>query len=288
MNDLSWKIQDVLADMIEEVEKKYDNEVDISPMDFYGEEFDTSLFYDKGCDFNGEKLDRIYIKYKGETVYLDKVGDMYELDGLFPVTHIEVISGALTIVIKYLNKIEKVLKGRVTMNKVNMDGIPLRVLAEVNSSINNMAKIGICAADVHVPNQYLVKVVKALKILGYEVKNLGSNTNTDTTKLCIDFNEPRNVNGDYNLDCTVYIDTAQNANDYAKEHKKKMIRLLRIIMRTKRMKEKGCTLKEYVDDVANILHETELWYLEHYHNIYAHAVDGGDTVIFELKDGEDE
>ena len=110
MNDLSWKIQDVLADMIEEVEKKYNNEVDVYPMDFYGEEFDTSLFYDEGCDFNGEKLDRIYIEYKGETVCLDKVSDMYELDGLIPVTHIEVISSALTIVSKYLNKIEKVLR----------------------------------------------------------------------------------------------------------------------------------------------------------------------------------
>lgn len=178
------------------------------------------------------------------------------------------------------------------MNKVNMDGIPLRVLAEVNSSINNMAKIGICAADVHIPNQYLVKVMEALKILGYEVKNLGSNTNTDTTKLCIDFNEPPNLRenpfGNSSLDCAVWIIEAEHANDYAKEHKKKMICLLRIIMRTKRMKEKGCTLKEYVDDIRNILHETELWYLEHYHNIYAHAVDGGDTVIFELKDGEDE
>ena len=43
------------------------------------------------------------------------------------------------------------------MSKINMDGIPLRVLAEVNSSINNMAKIGMFYADVHVPNQYLVK-----------------------------------------------------------------------------------------------------------------------------------
>lgn len=176
----------------------------------------------------------------------------------------------------------------VIMSKVNMDNIPLRVLAEVSSSINNMAKIGICAADVHIPNQYLVKVVEALKILGYEVKNLGSNTNTDTTKLCIDFNEPRNLNGDYNLDCAVYIDTAQNANTYAEAHKKKRISLLLVIMRTKSMKEKGYTLKEHVDDIGNILHETELWYLEHYHNIYAHAVDGGDTVIFEMKDGEDE
>lgn len=174
------------------------------------------------------------------------------------------------------------------MSKVNMDNIPLRVLAEVSSSINNMAKIGICAADVHVPNQYLVKVVEALKILGYEVEHLGSNTNTDTTKLCIDFNEPQTLLGNENLDSAVWMTEAEDANNTAKEHKKKMIHLLRIIMRTKSMKEKGYTLKEHVDDVANILHETELWYLEHYHNIYAHAVDGGDTVIFELKDGEDE
>ena len=57
-----------------------------------------------------KKLDRIYIEYKGETVCLDKVSDMYELDGLIPVTHSEVISSALTIVSKYLNKIEKVLR----------------------------------------------------------------------------------------------------------------------------------------------------------------------------------
>lgn len=110
MYDWTWKIEHILTDMIEDVEKKYNNEVDIYPMDFYGEEFDTSLFYDEGCDFNGEKLDRIYIEYKGETVCLDKVSDMYELDGLIPVTHIEVLSGALVIVSKYLNKIEKVLR----------------------------------------------------------------------------------------------------------------------------------------------------------------------------------
>lgn len=110
MNDLSWKVQDILADMIEEVEKEYNDEVYVYPMDFYGEEFDTSLFYDEGCDFNGEKLDRIYIEYKGETIVLDKVSDMYELDGLIPVTHIEVFSDALAIVSKHLNKIEKVLR----------------------------------------------------------------------------------------------------------------------------------------------------------------------------------
>ena len=110
MNDLSWKIQDVLADMIEEVEKKYNNEVDVYPMDFYGEEFDTSLFYDEGCDFNGEKLDRIYIEYKGETVYLDRFGDIYELDSFISISHMEVFSDAMGIVCKYLNKIEKVLR----------------------------------------------------------------------------------------------------------------------------------------------------------------------------------
>lgn len=112
MNDLSWKIQDILADMIEEVEKKYNNEVDVYPMDFYGEEFDTSLFYDEGCDFNGEKLNRIYIEYKGETVYLDKLykSDMYELDGLVPISYMEVFSDTLAIVSKYLNKIEEALR----------------------------------------------------------------------------------------------------------------------------------------------------------------------------------
>ena len=110
MNDLSWKIQDVLADMIDEVEKKYNNEVDVYPMDFYGEEFDTSLFYDEGCDFNGEKLDRIYIEYKGETVCLDKVSDFYELDGLIPISYMEVFSDVLGMVSKYLNKIEKILR----------------------------------------------------------------------------------------------------------------------------------------------------------------------------------
>lgn len=109
MNDLSWKVQDILADMVGEVEKKYNDEVYVYPMDFYGEEFDTSLFYDEGCDFNGEKLDRIYIEYKSENIVLDKVGDMYELDGFIPVSHIEVLSGAMAIVSKYLDKIEKVL-----------------------------------------------------------------------------------------------------------------------------------------------------------------------------------
>lgn len=176
------------------------------------------------------------------------------------------------------------------MSKVNMDNVPLRVLTKVNSSINSMAGIGMFTADVHVPSQYLVKVVEALELTGYKIKNLGSDPNTDMTKLNVNFNEPpslrENPFGNDSLECAVWITEAEHANNVAEKRKKKMILLLRIILRTKRMKEKGYTLKEYVDDVANILHETELWYLEHYHNIYVHAVDGGDTVVFELKDGE--
>ena len=109
MYDWSWKIEHLLTDMIDEVEKKYGNEAEIYVMDFDSNEFNCDLNYDDGDEFCAEKLDRIYIEYKGETVCLDKVSDMYELDGLIPVTHIEVISSALTIVSKYLNKIEKVL-----------------------------------------------------------------------------------------------------------------------------------------------------------------------------------
>ena len=153
-----------------------------------------------------------------------------------------------------------------------------------------MAKIGMFYADVHVPNQYLVKVMAALELTGYEIKNLGSDPNTDMTKLRVDFSEPpslrENPFGNDSLECAVWITEAEHANDYAKEHKKKMTHLLLIILRTKDMKKKGCTLKEHVSGVENILHEVELWYLEHYHNIYVHAIDGGDTVIFEMKDGE--
>lgn len=169
---------------------------------------------------------------------------------------------------------------------VNMDNIPLRVLAEVSSSINNVAEIGVFNTEVNIPNQYLVKVMAALETLGYKIKNLGSNPDTDMTKLGIVFGKPQNSDGDANLECTVWIPTAEDANNTAENRKKKRILLLLIIGRTKSMKKKGYTLKEHVSDVSNILHETELWYLEHYHNIYAHAVDGGDTVIFELKDGE--
>lgn len=104
MYDWSWKIEHLLTDMIDEVE--------VYVMDFYFNEFDTELNYDDGDEFRAEKFTRIYIKYKGETVYLDKFykSDMYKLDGLIPVTHIEVLSGALGIVSKYLNKIEKVLR----------------------------------------------------------------------------------------------------------------------------------------------------------------------------------
>lgn len=176
------------------------------------------------------------------------------------------------------------------MSKVNMDGIPLRVLTEVNSSINNMAGIGMFTADVHVPNQYLIKVMKVLELTGYKIENLGSDSNADMTKLRVDFNEPLNLRensfGNSSLDCAVWITEAEHANNCAKKCKEKRIPLLLIIGRTKHMKKKGYTLKEHTFDVSNILHETELWYLEHYHNIYVHAVDGGDTVIFELKDGE--
>lgn len=109
MYDWSWKIEHILTDMIDEVKEKYNDEVYVYPTDFYGEEFDTNLNYDDGDEFRAEKLDRIYIEYKGEDIIIDKVSDMYELDGLIPVTHIEVLSGALVIVSKYLDKIEKVL-----------------------------------------------------------------------------------------------------------------------------------------------------------------------------------
>ena len=110
MYDWSWKIEHLLTDMIDEVKKKYNDEVYVYPVDFYGEEFDTDLNYDDGDEFRAEKLDRIYIEYKGEDIIIDKVSDMYELDGLIPVTHIEVLSDTLAIVSKYLNKIEEVLR----------------------------------------------------------------------------------------------------------------------------------------------------------------------------------
>lgn len=112
MYDWSWKIEHLLTDMIDEVEKKYGSEVEVYVMDFYFNEFDTELNYDDGDEFHAEKFTRIYIKYKGETVYLDKSynSDMYKLDGLILVTHIEVLSGALAIVSKHLNKIEKILR----------------------------------------------------------------------------------------------------------------------------------------------------------------------------------
>lgn len=109
MYDWSWKIEHILTDMIDEVEKRYDNEVEVFVMDFNGNEFDTELNYDDGDEFCAEKLDRIYLEYKGETVWVEKFVGMYEIDGFVPVTHIEVLSGALSIVSKYLGKIEKVL-----------------------------------------------------------------------------------------------------------------------------------------------------------------------------------
>lgn len=119
MYDWSWKIEHLLTDMIDEVDKKYGSEVEIFVMDFDSNEFDTELNYDDGDEFRAEKLTRIYIEYKGETVYLDKTygyldktygSDMYELDGLVPIGYMEVFSGALSIVSKYLNKIEEVLR----------------------------------------------------------------------------------------------------------------------------------------------------------------------------------
>ena len=111
MYDWTWKIEHILTDMIDEVEKKYGNEVEIFVMDFDFNEFDTELNYDDGDEFRAEKLARIYIEYKGETIYLDKTygSVFYELDGLVPISYMEVFSDALAIVSKYLNKIEKVL-----------------------------------------------------------------------------------------------------------------------------------------------------------------------------------
>lgn len=112
MYDWSWKIEHILTDMIDEVEKKYGSEVEIYVMDFYFNEFDTELNYDDGDEFRAEELNRIYIEYKGETIYLDKTygSDFYELDGLVPISYMEVFSDALAIVSKHLNKIEKILR----------------------------------------------------------------------------------------------------------------------------------------------------------------------------------
>lgn len=70
------------------------------------------LNYDDGDEFRAEELNRVYIEYKGETIYLDKIykSDMCELDGLVPINYIGVFSDVLSIVCKYLNKIEKVLR----------------------------------------------------------------------------------------------------------------------------------------------------------------------------------
>lgn len=111
MYDWSLKIEHLLTDMIDEVEKKYGNKVEITVMDLDFNEFNTELNYDNGDEFCAEKLNRIYIEYKGETVYLDRIykSDMCELDGLVPISYMGVFSDAMGIVSKYLNKIEKVL-----------------------------------------------------------------------------------------------------------------------------------------------------------------------------------
>lgn len=109
MNDLSWKIEHLLTDMIDEVEKKYGNKVEITVMDLDFNEFNTELNYDNGDEFCAENLANIRIEYKGETVYLDRFGDIYELDSFIPVSYMGVFSDAMGIVSKYLNKIEKVL-----------------------------------------------------------------------------------------------------------------------------------------------------------------------------------
>ena len=104
MNDLSWKIEHLLTDMIDEVDKKYGGEVEIYIMDFYYDEFDD---YD---NFHAEELKRIYVEYREEVVCLEKFGDTYELDGLVPVEYIKIFSGALGVISEYLNKIEEVLR----------------------------------------------------------------------------------------------------------------------------------------------------------------------------------
>lgn len=112
MYDWSWKIEHILTDMIDEVEKRYGGEVEIYIMDFYFNEFDTELNYDDGDEFRAEELNRIYIEYKGETVYLDKIygSDFYEIDGFIPISYMKVFSDALAIVSKHLNKVEEVLR----------------------------------------------------------------------------------------------------------------------------------------------------------------------------------
>ena len=110
MYDWSWKIEHLLTDMIDEVEKKYGNKVEITVMDLDFNEFNTELNYDNGDEFCAENLANIRIEYKGETVYLDRFGGRYELDSFISISHMEVFSDAMGIVCKYLNKIEKVLR----------------------------------------------------------------------------------------------------------------------------------------------------------------------------------
>lgn len=105
MNDLSWKIEHLLTDMIDEVDKKYGGEVEIYIMDFYYDEFDD---YD---NFRAEELKRIYIEHREQVVSLEKFGDTYELDGLVPVQYIGIFSSALGVISEYLNKIEEALRG---------------------------------------------------------------------------------------------------------------------------------------------------------------------------------
>lgn len=105
--DLSLEIEHLLTDMIDEVDKKYDGEVEIYVMDFYYDEFEVS------SDFRAEILKRIYIEYREEVVSLEKFGDTYELDGLVPVQYIGIFSSALGVVGKYLVKIQEVLRGEI-------------------------------------------------------------------------------------------------------------------------------------------------------------------------------
>lgn len=172
------------------------------------------------------------------------------------------------------------------MNKVNTDNIPLALLAEIDDSIYENSGIGLHYADETVSNEYVDQVVEILEYLGYEVKVFHNTYPRHTKSLSIDFCKPTKSHGACELDCAIEMLTADEAWERWSKNLDISDLLKDIVSKTYKAHKKGEALKERLNDVSSIMGGTELWWLESYYDIHVHTIDGGDTVIFEVKEVE--
>lgn len=172
------------------------------------------------------------------------------------------------------------------MSKVNTDNIPLTLLTEIDDRIDQNSEIGLYYLDTTVKDEYVDRVVEILKYLGYEVRISNLTYPRDAKYLSIEFGKPTKRYEECELDCAIEMTTAEDAWAQATNSQYIMNILETIVSKTYKAHKKGEVLKEKLNNVGSIMCGTELWWLEAYHDIHAHTIDDGNTVVFEVKEVE--